>query len=146
MPGRSIQRARKLRKTMSPPELALWFQLRALRAEGWHFRRQAPEGPYILDFVCRREKLVIEVDGIQHSSPEQANHDKVRDAFLTARGFRIIRIAATEIGHELDGVMLEVRAALGPPSATLPQSQAGASRSSRYTQLTCLGLRLRGET
>lgn len=61
-----IKRARELRKAMSPPELALWLRLKELRPRGHHFRRQAPEGVYTFDFVCRRAKLVIEVDGAQH--------------------------------------------------------------------------------
>ena len=59
--SQSVQRARGLRKRTSPPEVALWRQLRLLKARGWHFRRQSPEPPFTLDFVCRKAKLVVEV-------------------------------------------------------------------------------------
>jgi very-short-patch-repair endonuclease len=62
MSGKTVTRARALRKAMTPPEVTLWQHLRMLRAHGWHFRRQAPEPPYILDFVCHRARLVVEVD------------------------------------------------------------------------------------
>jgi very-short-patch-repair endonuclease len=55
--------ARQLRKTMTPQEVKLWVHLRKWRSRGFHFRRQAPRGGYIVDFVCLRERLVIEVDG-----------------------------------------------------------------------------------
>jgi very-short-patch-repair endonuclease len=103
--ARSVERARSFRKVMTPPELALWFQLRALRDAGWHFRRQSPEGPYFLDFVCRRSKLVVEVDGSQHGEKEQSEHDRACDVYLAERGFRVLRFWAVEINEALDDVM-----------------------------------------
>jgi very-short-patch-repair endonuclease len=139
--GKSIQRARALRKVMSPPEVALWLQLRSLRTHGYHFRRQSPEGPYTLDFVCRASKLVIEVDGVHHSSADQAEHDKRRDLFLVGRGFRIMRVSAWDVGHELDGVMQSIRAALGSPHRLAKQGSPKPHRSLRYNQLVSLGRR-----
>ena len=56
-------RAKRLRRMMTLPQVKLWFQLRANRLEGLHFRRQHPEGRYILDFYCDRARLCVEVDG-----------------------------------------------------------------------------------
>ena len=55
--------------------------LRTLRADGFHFRRQVQLGPYYADFVCHSAKLVIEIDGDTHGSPEQMEFDRKRDRF-----------------------------------------------------------------
>jgi len=143
MPGKSVRRARELRKAMSPPELALWLQLRALRNEGWHFRRQSPEGPYFLDFVCRSAKLVVEVDGIHHASADQAAHDKARDAYLRERGFHVLRVSAVDVGHELDGVMQGIRAELNADERTVVLEPPAAKGGPRYRHVTRLGLQRR---
>jgi very-short-patch-repair endonuclease len=137
-----VKRARAMRKKMTPPEVTLWCQLRALKTKGWHFRRQAPEGSYFLDFVCRQSRLVVEVDGIQHSEVEQEEHDKARDAYLKERGFCVLRFWAADIEHELDGVMSAIRAALGDDGslgAARPPKRVGG----RYGQLTRMGMRQR---
>ena len=91
MTSSPVRRARAMRKTMSPPEVALWSRLRMLKANGWHFRRQSPEGPYFLDFICRKARLIVEVDGVHHSGAEQSQHDNERDAYLESHGFRVLR-------------------------------------------------------
>ncbi len=58
-----IERARELRKQMTPQETRLWLRLRALRPQGLHFRRQSPLKGYFLDFVCFERRLVVEIDG-----------------------------------------------------------------------------------
>jgi very-short-patch-repair endonuclease len=78
--------ARRLRRTPSDAETALWRVLRAGRAGALRFRRQVPIGRYIADFACLRERLVVEVDGSQHA--EQADYDAARTADLEALGFR----------------------------------------------------------
>lgn len=138
-----IKRARSMRKAMTPPELSLWLQLRSLR--GWHFRRQSPEGAYILDFVCRRAKLVIEVDGVHHSSPEQSKHDARRDGWLRQQGFRVLRFWASDIEHELEGVMQAICATLGerPATSRMERSVAAIPPGMRQRRLVRLGLRRR---
>ena len=96
-----LQRARRMRKRMTPQESALWLRLRNLKAVGWHFRRQSPESPYILDFVCRSARLVVEVDGVYHAGAEQDAHDGARDAVLTQRGFTVLRFWASDVETEL---------------------------------------------
>ena len=59
--------ARRLRKTMTPQEVKLWVHLRSWRQRGFHFRRQSPRAGYIVDFVCMKQKLIVEVDGGQHN-------------------------------------------------------------------------------
>ena len=89
-----ITRARELRRNAPLCERILWSHLRQLRqTHGFHFRRQAPIGPYIADFCCHRLKVVIEADGDGHEEP----HDATRDAWFERAGYRTIRIPNTSI-------------------------------------------------
>jgi very-short-patch-repair endonuclease len=98
-------RARKLRKTMTPQEVKLWVRLRELRQQGYHFRRQAPKGRYIVDFLCLRSRLIVEVDGAQHGFDGHVSHDAKRDSYFADRGFRTLRFWNNEINQNLDGVV-----------------------------------------
>jgi len=73
-------RARELRGRQTPSELRLWEALRAGRFEGWKWRRQAPVGPFIVDFLCLKAALAVELDGGIHA--ERAHLDARRDAYL----------------------------------------------------------------
>jgi very-short-patch-repair endonuclease len=101
---------------MTPQEARLWVHLRPLRAEGFHFRRQAPFRGYYLDFVCFRYRLVIEVDGGGHGEEVQSDHDAVRDSVLKRAGFQTLRFSNGDINTNLDGAMTTIRAALAPRS------------------------------
>ena len=98
-------RARQLRKSMTRHEAKLWIELKAFNKEyGYHFRRQAVAGNYILDFVDFSRRLIIEVDGWQHGEARGARHDSQRDARFARSGFRILRFWNHEIDQSLDGV------------------------------------------
>ncbi|MGQ3040656.1 MAG: endonuclease domain-containing protein [Brevundimonas sp.] len=97
--------AKRLRRPLTPPEARLWLRLRARRLAGLKFRRQHPVGPYILDFYCVSAKLAVEVDGVSHDNPAQAEHDRKRTFWLSRRGIRVVRIAARDVRYELDGVL-----------------------------------------
>jgi very-short-patch-repair endonuclease len=97
--------ARALRKRLTPQEVKLWVRLRGLKSLGHHFRRQAPVGPYVVDFICFRAQLVVEADGGQHGMSEGVRSDRVRDAFLQAQGFKVIRFWNSDIDRNLNGVM-----------------------------------------
>lgn len=132
---------------MTPQEVSLWLQLRSLRTHGHHFRRQSPEGPYTLDFVCRASKLVVKVDGAQHAQLEQSAADTIRDAYLRERGFHVLRFWAADVEREMDMVVETILNALGPPRPTRRAARdtlpvPGRERP-RYRQLTRLGLRNR---
>jgi very-short-patch-repair endonuclease len=105
--------ARQLRKNPTIAETRLWDELRKLRAQGYHFRRQVPLERYIVDFACLAQRVIVEVDGIQHATAEGAAEDAARDADLTWRGFKVLRFPNGDVTHHLDGVMLDVLAALG---------------------------------
>lgn len=143
----SVKRARELRKRMAPQELALWFRLRELKHSGWHFRRQAPEPPYILDFVCRAAMLVVEVDGAHHSDAAQSAHDEERDAELARRGFTVLRFWASDVERELDNLVQTILNALDQSNPTRRALRArhpppsGEGIGPRYNNLVRLGLR-----
>src|SRR5437763_5024895 len=71
--------ARRLRKQMTPQEVKLWVHLREWRERGFHFRRQAPLERYIVDFVCLRHRLIVELDGGQHNFDVHMQRDAKRD-------------------------------------------------------------------
>ena len=99
-----LQRARDLRKTMSPPETRLWRELRQ-RPGGFQFRRQQPAEPYVLDFFCKAAALAIEVDGAAHDMGCNPERDLRRDALLAGRGVKTLRIPAIELLHNLEEVV-----------------------------------------
>lgn len=107
--------ARFLRKNQTKPEARLWAMLRN-RANGFKFRRQVPRGPYVLDFVCMERRFVVEVDGGQHC---ESAYDAERDAWLAARGFRVMRFWNLEVLGNPDGVWEAISLALGDPSPPL---------------------------
>ncbi len=94
-----------MRKALTPPEARLWVQLKLLRAQGFHFRRQAPFRGYYLDFVCFERRLVVEVDGVSHATDAQALKDRVRDAVLAGEGFMTLRFDNAAVRDDLDGLM-----------------------------------------
>ncbi len=98
------ERRKQLRREMTPPERKLW---KALRGEqlGVKFRRQHPIGPYIADFYSREAQLVVEVDGVAaHSGEEAFEYDRARDTYMESLGLRVMRIPASEVEHNLEGV------------------------------------------
>jgi len=113
----SVSRARALRKAMTPQEVKLWVQLRKLRPEGFHFRRQAPVDGYVLVFKFR---LIVEVDGSQHGADDGLLRDARRDAHFAANGFFTLRFWNTEIDANLHGVVetILVRARERPPEVS----------------------------
>ncbi|HEX8469833.1 MAG TPA: endonuclease domain-containing protein [Brevundimonas sp.] len=103
--GLSYTRAKVFRRQMTPPEARLWVRLRGSRLGGFKFRRQHPIGPYIVDFYCAWVKLAVEVDGGSHDTEEQIAHDKRRTAWLGRQGVRVIRLRASSVRDEIEGVM-----------------------------------------
>jgi very-short-patch-repair endonuclease len=83
------ERARSLRRALTPSELALWTRIRGRRLGGFKFVRREPIDRYCVGFVCRDRRLIIELDGGQHSERPE---DRQRDSELCALGYRVIRI------------------------------------------------------
>jgi len=109
VPLSHLERRKQLRREMTPPERKLWQALRGERL-GVKFRRQHPIGPYIADFYSREARLVVEVDGVAaHSGEEAVAYDQTRDAYLQSLGLRVLRIPASEVERNLQGVFEAVR-------------------------------------
>ena len=95
--------ARKLRRSETDAERKIWQQLRSHNLNGVKFRRQHPVGPYIIDFICINEKLVIELDGSQHQ--RQEDYDAERTAYLERNGYRVMRFWDNDVLLRTDDVM-----------------------------------------
>ncbi len=93
-------RARELKRHVSRSEARLWPWLRASQL-GAPFRRQHPIGPYFADYCCVPLKLVVEIDGPDHD----LRHDRRRDAFLSAKGFEVLRFSAADAADHTEAVV-----------------------------------------
>ncbi|VIO67616.1 endonuclease domain-containing protein [Bradyrhizobium ivorense] len=121
-------RAKQLRRTMTRAETLLWRHLKADRLAGLNFRRQAPIGTYIADFVAHSCKLIVEVDGESHDFEERIRRDERRDAWLASRGYRVLRFTNDDVMKNLEGVALAILQAAEqavPLSLTLPRKGGG---------------------
>ena len=106
--------ARQLRREMSDAERLLWKHLRAHRFAGEKFRRQEPIGPFIVDFVSHGSRLIIELDGGQHTT--QVAYDEERSRWLNGRGYRVIRFWNNQVLTETQPVLESIALAHGAPS------------------------------
>lgn len=97
----TLSRARTLRRESTPAESKLWQHLRNRQLGNFKFARQEPIGPYIADFVCRAKKLVIEIDGVTHETPEELAHDATRTIYLEREGYRVVRFTIEDIFGDL---------------------------------------------
>jgi very-short-patch-repair endonuclease len=86
---------------MTDAEREMWFHLRAGRINGLKFRRQHPLPPYVVDFYCHAPKLVIEVDGSQHTESE----DAIRTATLQRQGLTVLRFWDNDVLTNTDAVL-----------------------------------------
>ncbi|MCK1757786.1 endonuclease domain-containing protein [Bradyrhizobium sp. 137] len=107
MVSTSIRRAaaKKLRADTTPHERMLWRVLKDLPMDGSHFRRQAPIGPYVVDFFCPAKRLIIELDGGHHNEDDTAKRDIDRQLWFEREGYRAIRFWNSEIASDLMAVL-----------------------------------------
>jgi very-short-patch-repair endonuclease len=73
------------------------------------FRRQEPIGPYIVDFVCHRANLVIEVDGGVHDQTDVAIKDLQRDTWLATQGYEVVRFSNKAVSEDIEAVVSNIR-------------------------------------
>ena len=99
-----------LRTHGTPAEARLWQALKSRRLGGRRFRRQAGIGPYIVDFLCPAESLVVELDGAPHFTPGAAAYDAARTAALEDDGLRVVRFENRVVFDDLDGVLARIAA------------------------------------
>jgi len=108
-----IRRARELRKAETPPEQPLWLALRNGQIGGLKFRRQHPIGPYVVDFYCHTDGLIVEVDGMSHD--DKACQDTARTGYIESQRLRILRVTNEDVMHDLDAVTREIARLGGVP-------------------------------
>ena len=106
---KTIRIARKLRVNQTDAETVLWNRIRNRQIDGYKFARQVPIGRYVCDFVCREKQIVIEVDGGQHN---ESFEDAVRDRYLTAEGYRVLRFWNNDVLGNLEGVLTTIQSEL----------------------------------
>jgi very-short-patch-repair endonuclease len=100
--GNLTQISRSLRKRPTEAEKLLWRYLSGKQFQGLKFRRQQPIGNYIVDFVCFSRRLIVELDGGQHSVEKE--RDILRDEWLRSQGFKVLGFWNNEILGNLEGV------------------------------------------
>ena len=101
-----LERAKELRRNMTPAEKILWRHLKANRLNGLHFRRQQVVHGYFPDFYCHQHELIVELDGGIHEF--QKEYDAEREVYLMSLGFRIIRFKNEEVMKNLKGVLQKI--------------------------------------
>ena len=115
---RKTARARRLRLNSTDAELRLWNRLRSRAIEGCKFVWQEPIGHYVVDFVCRERRLIVEVDGGQHAENER---DQIRDRWLRDHNYRVWRFWNNDVLSNTAGVLETIASALhgeAPPHPT----------------------------
>lgn len=128
---RSRTFAKQLRRQMPRSEALLWSYIRKRALNGARFRRQHPIGPYIADFACVAAKLVVEVDGHTHWTPEQLEHDARRTKYFANRGWRVLRVTSGDVYDNLSGVWETIAFHLPPPAVLQqPLPRAGEDEGS----------------
>jgi very-short-patch-repair endonuclease len=105
------ERARNLRSRSTNPERMLWHYLRNRRLAGLKFYRQQPIGPFIADYVCREQRLIIELDGESHR--DRGVYDRERERFLRDQNYVVLRLANDDILHDIESVLFAVVNAAG---------------------------------
>ena len=106
--------ARNLRKNSTIQERRLWNLLKNKQFYNLKFKRQQPIGDYIVDFVCREAKIIIEIDGGQHNFSENIELDKIRTEFLNSLGYKVIRFWNNEIYENINGVLEKLKQEINP--------------------------------
>ena len=104
-----VNRGKELRHNETQAEQIVWSWLRGNKLSGVKFRRQQPVGQYIVDFVSFNKKLIIEIDGGQHSLEGNKENDGARTAWLESQGFRVLRFWNNDVSSNLDGVIIRIR-------------------------------------
>ena len=123
--------ARQLRKNSTLAERKLWRWLRSRSLGGFKFVRQEPIGPYVVDFVCREKRIVVEVDGGQHA---ESRRDAVRDRWLVEHRYRVLRFWNNEVLGNIEGVwetIFAAASAAAPPHPNLLPASGEKEEPSR---------------
>ena len=122
---------RFLRTNQTEAETALWRFLRAKRLNKFKFRRQVAVGPYVVDFMCCKNKLIIEIDGGQHNEIIAQAYDVTRSKYLNAKGFTIIRFWNDEVLTQKEEVLNKILDFLDPSPSESGDSSTSPAQAGR---------------
>jgi very-short-patch-repair endonuclease len=117
--------AKELRQTLSRPEAKLWISLSRRRLDGFHFRKQHPIGPFILDFYCSAARLAVEIDGQSHGYGDRPERDERRDRWLADRGIFTLRLSARAVLDDADGVLRMISDVARSRAPSVPPTKSG---------------------
>jgi very-short-patch-repair endonuclease len=109
IPGRRLRYAKAMRHVATDAEKKLWRLLRSRQLEAHKFRRQVPIGNYIVDFVCHEKKIIIEVDGGEHSDNAR---DADRDRWFAEAGYHVLRYWNNDVLKNPNGILEAILAEL----------------------------------
>ena len=104
--------AKQMRNKPTEAEALLWNVLSGKKLDGFKFRRQHIIGDFIVDFICLKTNLIIEIDGLIHQLPENKTSDKERTKWLEEEGYRVIRFSNKEVLSNLDLVLKGIEESL----------------------------------
>ena len=104
--GKLTNHARALRKTMTKEEAHLWYQFLCRYKPRFH--RQYVIGNYVADFYCHEAKLVVELDGSQHTDPGKMEYDSKRTEYLNSQGLRVLRFSNLDVLRRFEDVCAEI--------------------------------------
>ena len=116
------KRSQSLRKNMTLEERILWYQY--LRTYPVQWNRQKVLGSYIVDFYCKRAKLIVELDGSQHYDPAGQAYDQQRTDYLNSLGYTVLRFSNTDVKNNLSGVC----AVIDRTVKNLPSGEGGSPK------------------
>jgi very-short-patch-repair endonuclease len=118
--------ARSLHCRSTDAERKLWSRLRDRRLMGFKFKRQAPRGRYVVDFLCVEAGLAVEVDGSQHVT-QRSQADRHRTADLERDGLTVLRFWNNDVLANIDGVLTLISETLSQRSSPSPDAQSAPS-------------------
>lgn len=103
--------ARSLRNDSTPGEIKLWSEvLRAKKFYGLQFNRQFAIQHFIVDFICRKLNLIVEIDGGSHQ--HKTEQDEIRDKTLNEMGYKVIRVYEVDVLNDLNNVIRTIEASI----------------------------------
>ena len=106
-----VQNARTLRKNMTLEEKHLWYDF--LRRLPITVKRQHNIENYIVDFYIAEKKIVIEIDGKQHTSLEHKLSDDKRDSVLANWGIKVLRYSNDVLRNNFSYVTEDIMKNIG---------------------------------
>ncbi len=106
--------ARVLRTNSTIQEERMWNLLKNHQFHGLKFKRQQPIGNYIVDFICKEAKIIIEIDGGQHNKDNNIENDKIRTEYLESKGYKVLRFWNNEIYENIEGVLKRLESEINP--------------------------------